>query len=87
MKAFFREILITAILAVVIYFVVQSTLQTFVVVGTSMEPSFHDGERLFVNKIVYTLHQPERGDVIIFQPPNGQKGDYIKRIIALPATR
>ena len=85
MKSFFREFLITLILAVIIFFVVQATLQTFIVVGTSMQPSFQDGQRLIVNKATYFFFdEPERGDVIIFQPPNGQQDDYIKRIIALP---
>lgn len=84
MKTFFREILITTILAVVIFFLIQATAQTFIVVGASMEPSFHDGQRLIVNKAVYYLHEPERGDVVVFQAVNNRQGDYIKRIIALP---
>jgi len=48
-----------------------------------MEPNFEEGQRLLINKIVYIFHQPERGDVIIFQPSNSG-ADYIKRIIALP---
>jgi len=84
MKTFFREILLTLILAAVVFFLLQATVQTCVVVGASMEPSFHNGQRLLVNKAVYYLHEPERGDVIVFQPVENRRGDYIKRIIALP---
>jgi len=84
MKTFFREILVTLIVAVVIFFLIQATVQTFIVVGASMEPSFHGGQRLLVNKAVYYLHEPERGDVIVFQPVDNRQADYIKRIIALP---
>ena len=84
MKTFFREFLITLILAVVVFFLLQASIQTFVVVGVSMEPSLQDGQRLLVNKAVYYLHEPERGDVIVFQPFNAQRTDYIKRTIALP---
>ena len=84
MKTFLREILITAILALIIFFTVQTTLQTFVVVGPSMLPNFEDEQRLLVNKVVYYFHEPERGDVVIFQSPNNRQEDYIKRIIALP---
>ncbi len=84
MKAFLREILITAVLAVVVFITIQATIQTFVVVGSSMEPSFWNGQRLIVSKAAYAFHQPEMGDVIVFQPPNGQHEDYIKRIIGLP---
>ena len=84
MKAFIREFLITIIIAAVICFVFQATLQTFIVVMTSMEPSFHEGQRLLVNKAVYFFGEPERGDVVIFEAPNSREDDYIKRVIGLP---
>jgi signal peptidase I len=84
MKTILRDILVTAILALVIFFLIQATIQSFVVVGSSMEPSFQEGQRLLVNKVVYYLHEPERGDVIVFKPTNRGQADYIKRIIALP---
>ena len=84
MKHFFREILITIVLALIIFFVARATIQTFVVVMTSMEPSFYDGQRLVVNKAVYIFGEPERGDVVVFRAPNGRQEDFIKRVIALP---
>jgi len=84
MKAFFREIVITAILALVVFFGIQATVQTFVVIGPSMWPSFEDGQRILVSKVVYYFHEPERGDVVVFQSPTELREDYIKRIIALP---
>ena len=84
MKAFFKEIAITAILALVIFVLLQVTVDTVIVVGISMEPSFHNEQRLLVSKVAYRFHEPERGDVIVFQPANSQEGDFIKRIIALP---
>ena len=85
MKSFFREFLLTLILALVIFFLLQTTVQTFVVVGSSMEPNLYEEERLVVNKVVYRLHEPERGDVIVFLPPNGHRPEYIKRVIGLPS--
>ena len=84
MKVFFREILITTILALTIFFIVNATVQTFVVVGPSMLPNFENGQRLLVSKVAYRLHEPERGDVVIFEAPNNEQEDYIKRIIGLP---
>jgi signal peptidase I len=84
MKSFLREVLITAVMAIVIFFAVQSTLQTFVVVGGSMQPTFDDGQRLLVNKMIFNFAPPNRGDVIIFEPPSGQRVDYIKRVIGVP---
>jgi signal peptidase I len=84
MRSFFRDIVITVILAVVIFFALQFTVQNFVVIGASMQPSFSEGERVVASKLAYKLHEPERGDVIIFLPPNNMEDDLIKRIIGLP---
>ncbi|MFC1861935.1 signal peptidase I [Chloroflexota bacterium] len=84
MKTFFQETLTTLILAVVIFFGLQTTIGNYSVDGPSMRPNFQDGQLLLVNKLVYKFHKPERGDVIIFRPPNDLHDDYIKRIIGLP---
>lgn len=84
MKAFFREILITLILAIVIFILLQTTIQSTVVIGPSMEPDLHNRQRLLISKAVYAFQEPERGDVIIFHSPNDNRDDYIKRIIGLP---
>ena len=84
MGKLFRDILITLILALVIFFLLQFSVQNFIVVGTSMQPNFQERERVVVNKLVYRFHEPERGDVIVFHPPNAVEADYIKRVIALP---
>jgi signal peptidase I len=34
--------------------------------------------------VVYPFHPPERGDIIVFNPPNNSDKPYIKRVIALP---
>jgi len=84
MRTFLREIIGTAILAVIIFVLLQITFQTFIVVGSSMEPNFQWRQRLLINKAVYHFHEPEMGDVIVFHPVDSQRADYIKRIIALP---
>jgi signal peptidase I len=87
MRAVLREIAITLVIAIVIFLGLQVTVQSFVIVGSSMQPSFHNEERLLINKVVYIFRQPERGEVIIFTPPNQPQADYIKRIIAIPGDR
>jgi signal peptidase I len=54
----------------------------YIVDGPSMLPNFHTEERVIVNKILYDIREPKRGEVIVFHSPSGD--DYIKRIIALP---
>ena len=52
------------------------------VMGDSMLPNFHDGERWFINKLAYRSSRPERGDVVALYAPNGDV--YIKRVLGLP---
>ncbi len=84
MRKFLREIIGTLLLVVVIFFLLQITVQSFVVVGSSMEPNLQERQRILINKVVYAFHEPERGDVIVFHSPNNRQADFIKRIIGLP---
>ena len=85
MKSQVREFLIMAVVAAVIFVGMQLTVQSAIVYGQSMEPNFWDQQRLIVSKVVYQVHTPERGDVIVFHPPSAPDEDnFIKRIIGLP---
>jgi signal peptidase I len=67
--------------ALLVVFVVQPVK----VEGTSMLPRLHDGERIFVNKLIYYgLPQLKRGDIVVFWFPDDPSKSYIKRIIGLP---
>ena len=50
--------------------------------GTSMAPTLHNGDNLWVDKLSYTIGDPERFDVIVFY--YDEETTYIKRIIGLP---
>jgi signal peptidase I len=86
MKTFLREVLITLVLAAAIFLVARETVQTYEVFMTSMEPNFHEGQRVVVNKAAYWgwVGDPQRGDVIIFMAPTNTGEDFIKRVIGLP---
>lgn len=81
-----REVFQTAVLTLVIFFMVRAGVQNFRVDGLSMEPNLQNGEYILVNKVDYLLHPPQRGDIIVFRAvPAGQPNrDYIKRVIGLP---
>ncbi|HKQ04251.1 MAG TPA: signal peptidase I [Blastocatellia bacterium] len=77
-----RDLLFALLVAALfVVFVVQPVK----VEGTSMLPRLHDGERIFVNKLVY-YHIPkiDRGDIVVFWFPDDPDKSYIKRIIGLP---
>lgn len=58
--------------------------QPFVVSGLSMFPTFNDKDYLIVDELTYHFRTPERGEVVIFHPPENPKTYYIKRVIGLP---
>ena len=55
------------------------------VIGDSMEPALGNGQEILINRFVYKLSSPKRGDVVVFLPNGNQNTHYyVKRIIALP---
>lgn len=56
-------------------------VEAYVIHGRSMEPTFHDSERLLISKFAPRF---ERGDIIIFNHPDEPGKRLIKRIIGLP---
>jgi signal peptidase I len=83
-KAILREIIETAVMTLIIFLLVRVAFQNFRIEGHSMEASLHDGQFLIVNKLVYYLHPPLRGDVVIFHSPQNPRKDFIKRVVGLP---
>ena len=79
-----REIGITIIIAVAVFALLRLTVQSYTVIMSSMEPNFQDGECIMVDKTSYRSSGPQRGDVIIFDPPFGSPHPFIKRVIGLP---
>ena len=47
------------------------------------QPSFN-GDRILVNKYLYTLTEPKRWDVVVFHFPGNAEQNYIKRLVGLP---
>jgi signal peptidase I len=50
----------------------------------SMEPTLPVGSHGFLDKMTLRLREPRRGEVIVFRSPFEEKGDLVKRVIALP---
>jgi signal peptidase I len=70
-------------------------LRTFVaearyIPSGSMEPTLEINDRLVIEKISYHFNPPQRGDIVVFWPPDnlfpeGKRRDaFIKRVIGLP---
>ena len=84
MSRSFRETLITILLAATLFIGLRLTIQTYIVDGPSMEPNYWQNEWIIVNKLAYKFNSPERGDIIVFQPPISSTKPFIKRIVGLP---
>ncbi|NET37462.1 MAG: signal peptidase I [Cyanothece sp. SIO1E1] len=57
----------------------------------SMAPTLDVGDRLVIEKVSYHLHLPERGDIVVFDPPEqlqaygyGRDQAFIKRVVGRP---
>ncbi len=86
-----KEYLKETLSIVVLAFILAMVLRTFVVEGRviptgSMLPTIQLQDRVMVNKFVYTFSDPERGDIVVFDPPVALNAteDYIKRVVGLP---
>ena len=56
--------------AAVIALVVKAFLaQAFFIPSESMEPQLATGDRVVVSRLSYQLHEPRRGDVVVFDDP------------------
>jgi len=84
MKIIIRELIITALIAAVVYLGLHTAIQTFRVDGPSMLPNFQTGQWVIVNKLAYRFGPIHRGDVIIFRSPHDRSTNLIKRAIAFP---
>ncbi len=74
-------------LLVVVLIIRPFIVQAFWIPTGSMLPTLQPGDRILVNKFIYHLREPKRGEIIVFKAPpsTGSAGkDFIKRVIGLP---
>ena len=81
----FWELLRFALLALLIVVPIRAFVaEPFIVSGSSMSPTFENGDYLIIDKFSYIVGSPERYDVVVFRYPADPKKFFIKRIIGLP---
>ncbi len=80
-----REPLRALAAAGVLALVIRSlAVQSFYIPSGSMRPTLEPGDTVLVNRFVYRLHPPHRGDIIVFRYPQDERWDFVKRVIAVP---
>ena len=99
-KSVVREYAEAILIAIVLALFIRTfVIQAFKIPSGSMKPTLLVGDHILVNKFIYgiklpftdkiliSLGEPERGDVVVFKFPLDTRKDYIKRVIGLPGDR
>ncbi len=85
--------LLSTVLQLFVVVLIVFLLRTFVigtiyVKGSSMEPNFHHGDFLVINKLEVYLSTPRKNDVVICRLDNGSsRENIIKRVIGTPGDK
>ena len=86
-KVFLKE----TISVIIVAFVLAMILRNYVIEGReiptpSMVQTVQVNDRIWVNRFIYRFKEPQRGDVVMFQPPAtiNSTTPYLKRVIGLP---
>jgi len=77
--AWIKTLLSAAVYAILI---VTFGFQVARVEGRSMAPTLEDQDRLIVNKLVYRIGEPRRGDIVMLYYPLNPDKSFVKRVIA-----
>ncbi|GAC1335404.1 MAG: signal peptidase I [Candidatus Dormibacteria bacterium] len=83
-KSWLRDFIEVVLLALALFVIISFAVQTIHVMGPSMQNTLQNNDFLIASKVSYRLHDPQRGDIVIFKPSNDAAHDYIKRIIGQP---
>jgi len=87
------------LMALIVFSARSSLADWYEVPSGSMLPTIQLGDRIFVNKLAYSLRvpftsislmelgTPKRGDIVVFVYPIDKRTDYVKRLVGLPGDR
>lgn len=79
------EYVVIIIVAVLVALAVQAwLLKPYRIPSTSMLDTLRPGDRVLVNRVVYHLRDPQRGDIVVFRYPHDPDVVFIKRVVGVP---
>jgi len=82
-RAILREIVETVALFAIVFVIARFAIGNYSILGQSMEPNYHQDERLLVDKVTPRAFGFNRGDIVIVHSPI-QDIELIKRLIGRP---
>ncbi|NLV71214.1 MAG: signal peptidase I [Actinobacteria bacterium] len=79
------EVVVIVAAAFILALLIQQFLvKPYAIPSPSMEPTLVEGDRVLVSRVTYNVRDPERGDIIVFEPPGYEGSDpFIKRVVAV----
>ena len=85
-RSFFAELPVLIAIAFILALLLKTFLiQAFYIPSASMEPTLDIGDRVLVNKVIYDLREPRRGEIVVFTKddgqPSGPQGNLIERVL------
>ena len=87
-KEIFSWISVTLIAVAIAFGFVFAFGMQMKVIGDSMEPSQYNGQTVLINRLVYMIFSPKKGDVVVFLPNgNANSHYYVKRVVATPGDK
>src|SRR2546429_8245951 len=79
--SFLKELPILIVIAFGLALLIKTfLLQAFFIPSESMVPTLKIGDRVLVNKLVYRIHPPRRGDIIVFIEKPGSPKSFWGRV-------
>ncbi|HEX6596331.1 MAG TPA: signal peptidase I [Acidimicrobiales bacterium] len=84
--AFVRELVVLVITALVLAVGIKTFVaQAFYIPSGSMLPQLEINDRIVVSKLAYRLHDPRRGDIVVFDSPTPKaeedQGGLVERLL------
>lgn len=72
-------------LGVVLWFLItQFVGEARQIPSGSMEPTIQIGDRVWTDKLFLRFDEIQRGDIVVFTPPERSEYPYIKRVVGVP---
>jgi signal peptidase I len=76
---------VAIVAAIVLALLIQAFLvKPFRIPTSSMADTLRPGDRVLVDRVVFHLRRPRRGDIVVFAYPRNRDIMFIKRVIGLP---
>ena len=72
-RSFFAELPVLIAIAFILALLLKTFLiQAFFIPSASMEPTLLVGDRVLVNKVIFAIREPRRGEVVVFTKDDGK---------------